>query len=225
MEQSDFFNKAVTRNEIIKSLDGDTIEILNEKYLLVSKINENESERNEGVRNKARMFLGLHIGLASILLSGLFFNLFSETKKNEWGALFTGCIIIFIFGSISLGIFYSLKAGGIPRYAHIIDPTLSLKSYKSTENWLKTVIADTLIVYKNNLEIIGLSIFWTRLSFDFLVLATCTTIIGFTFTKFYSFVADKNISELHLVIGGLSGLILILIGKHILLKKPRGYEN
>lgn len=224
MKRTDFFPKEASKikpNEIIDSLNEDTIEVLNEKYLWVSKINDNESGRIEGLRNKAGVLLGLHIGLASLLLSGSFFNLFSEITKNEWGALFAGCITLFIFGSISMGIFYSLKVGGIPRFANVIDPTLSLESYKSTENWLKMVIAETLIVYKKNLKPIGLGAFWTRLSFDFLISATLTTIIGVLVVKTYTFVADKNISESHLVIGGFVGLVLVIIVKYILVDCPR----
>ena len=224
MKHTEFFQtkaSKIKRNEIIDSLNEDTIEVLNEKYLWVSKINDNESERNEGLRNKAGVLLGLHIGLASLLLSGSFFNLFSEIKKNEWGALFAGCIILFIFGSISAGIFYSLKVGGIPRFANVIDPTLSLEPYKSTENWLKVVIAETLIVYKKNLEPIELGAFWTRLSFDFLILATLATIMVVLVAKTYTFVADDIISETHLIIGGFAGFVLVLCAKFVLVDCQR----
>ena len=49
MNRKDFFQKEtaeIKRNEIINSLKNDPIEVLNEKYLWISKINDNESDRN-----------------------------------------------------------------------------------------------------------------------------------------------------------------------------------
>ena len=108
MNRKDFFQKETAEikcNEIIDSLKNDTIEVLNEKYLWISKINDNERDRYEGLRKKAEILLGLHIGFASLLLSGFIFNIFPEFT-SKFNVFFAAAIFIFIFASIILGIYY-----------------------------------------------------------------------------------------------------------------------
>lgn len=226
MNRKDFFQKEVSEikhNDILESLDADPIDVLNEKYLWVSKINENESERNRGLRDKAEILLGIHIGLASLLLSGSFFELFTKFTKNGLGLLFTGVVIIFIFGSILCGSLYSLKVGGIPRFVNVIDPTLSLESYNTNEKWLKDAIAETLMVYKKNLDVIKLNAFRTRLSFDFLMLAVVATLLTLIIVDVSPILADSVLCDF--IKGVFLGVILLIIAWLVLTKKPRSYEK
>lgn len=226
MDKKDFFQKEaseINRQDIINSLASDTNEVLNEKYLWVSKICDDEENRNNSFRTKAEILLGIHIGFISLLLGGSFFSIFSEFIKNNLGMLFTGFIIIFIFGSPLFGIFYSLKVVGIPSFINVIDPTLSLKPYKSKEDWLKEVIGDTLMVYKKNLKIIESNAFYTRLSFDFLLIAIFSAILAVIVMKSFS-LAEQQIVLNNLIYGGIIGIIFLLIVKYFLINKPRGYK-
>jgi len=226
MDKKDFFQKEaseINRNDIIDSLVSDTSEVLNEKYLWVSKICDNEENRNNSFRTKAEILLGIHIGFISLLLGGSFLSIFSEFIKNNLGMLFTGFIIIFIFGSPLFGIFYSLKVVGIPSFINVIDPTLSLKHYKSKEDWLKEVIGDTLMVYKKNLKIIGSNAFYTRLSFDFLLIAIFSAILAVIVMKSFS-LGEQQIVLNNLIYGGIIGIIFFLIVKYFLIDKTRGYK-
>ena len=226
MDKKDFFQKEaseINRQDIINSLASDTNEVLNEKYLWVSKICDDEENRNNSFRTKAEILLGIHIGFISLLLGGSFFSIFPEFIKNNLGMLFTGFIIIFIFGSPLFGIFYSLKVVGIPSFINVIDPTLSLKPYKSKEDWLKEVIGDTLMVYKKNLKIIESNAFYTRLSFDFLLIAIFSAILAVIVMKSFS-LAEQQIVLNNLIYGGIIGIIFLLIVKYFLINKPRGYK-
>ncbi|CAD6493105.1 MAG: hypothetical protein DIAAKJNI_00441 [Candidatus Argoarchaeum ethanivorans] len=226
MDKKDFFQKEaseINRKDIINSLVSDANEVLNEKYLWVSKICDNEENRNNSFHTKAEILLGIHIGFISLLLGGSFFSIFSEFIKNNLGMLFTGFIIIFIFGSPLFGIFYSLKVVGIPSFINVIDPTLSLKPYKSKEDWLKEVIGDTLMVYKKNLKIIESNAFYTRLSFDFLLIAIFSAISAVIVMKSFS-LAEQQIVLNNLIYGGIIGIIFFLIVKYYLINKPRGYK-
>ncbi len=226
MNRKKFFQiktSEIKNTDIIASLNTDTIEVLNEKYQWVSKINESERERNTGLRNMAGILLGLHIGFTSLLLSGSFFNLFTELIKNNSGMLFAASITIFIFGSLFLGIYYSVKVSGVPRLVNVIDPTLSLEPYESCEVWLKGAIAETLIVYKRNLEVIGSNAFRTRLSFDFLILAIFASILAVAMTKTSLVVEEVNFT--YYIMGGFVGFVLLLIVRYILIEKPRSYEK
>ena len=227
MNRKDFFQKEtaeIKRNEIINSLNNNTIEVLNEKYLWISKINDNERDRNEGLRKKAEILLGLHIGFASLLLSGFIFNIFPEFT-SKFNALFTATILIITFGSIILGIYYSLKVGAIPRFINVLDPTLVFEPHQSNESWLKEVIAETLIVYKKNLDPIKSNAFRTRLSFDFLIFSTFFVIITFVVTKIYKLIENEiNFIEFY-IIGGFLGFFLLIILITILTNKPRDYEK
>ena len=224
MNRKDFFQKEISereRNEIISSLENDTIEVLNEKYIWISKINENERDRNEGFHKKAEILLGLHVGFTTILLSGFVFDIFPKFT-SKCNTLFSGIILTFIFGSIILGIYYSLKVGGIPRFFNFLDPTLVLEPHKSDKSWIKEAITETLIVYKKNLDAIGLNAFRTRLSFDFLIVSLFTVIIAFTVTE----INEKEINfEKYLIFGGIIGFILLSILRKILTNKPRSYEK
>lgn len=221
MNRKDFFLKEASEikyDDILNSLNTDTIEVLNEKYLWVSKINEYERERNDGLRNMAGILLGLHIGFASLLLSGSFFELFSQFVKNNLGMLFIASISVFIFVSLLFGIYYSVKVSGVPRFVNVIDPTLSLESCKSCEEWLKGAITETLMVYKKNLDLIGSNAFRTRLSFDFLILAISASILAVIIWKIGPLVGVD-------VIGGFIGFILFLVVYYYMTMNPRNYEK
>lgn len=227
MNRKDFFQKEtaeIKRNEIINSLKNDPIEVLNEKYLWISKINDNERDRNEGLRKKAEILLGLHIGFASLLLSGFVFKIFPEFN-SKFNVLFIATILIFTFGSIIFGIYYSLKVGGIPRFINVLDPTLVLEPHQSNESWLKEVIAETLIVYKKNLNTIRLNAFRTRLSFDFLIFSIFAVIIAFVVTEICKLIGKEINFMKFIIIGGLLGFFLLFIIRKILTTKPRSYEN
>lgn len=227
MNRKDFFQKEtaeIKRNEIINSLKNDPIEVLNEKYLWISKINDNERDRNEGLRKKAEILLGLHIGFASLLLSGFVFKIFPEFN-SKFNVLFIATILIFTFGSIIFGIYYSLKVGGIPRFINVLDPTLVLEPHQSNESWLKEVIAETLIVYKKNLNTIRLNAFRTRLSFDFLIFSIFAVIIAFVVTEICKLIGKEINFMKFIIIGGLLGFFLLFIIRKILTTKPRNYEN
>jgi hypothetical protein len=227
VNRKDFFQKKtaeIKRNEIINSLNNNTIEVLNEKYLWISKINDNERDRTEGLRKKAEILLGLHIGFASLLLSGFIFNIFPEFN-SKFNALFTATILIFTFGSIILGIYYSLKVGGIPRFTNVLDPTLVFEHHQSNESWLKEVIAETLIVYKKNLNTISSNAFRTRLSFDFLIFSIFAVIIAFVVTEICKLIGKEINFVEFIIIGGLLGFFLLFIIRKILTTKPRSYEN
>lgn len=224
MDRKCFFQKSnIERNEILDSLQDDTLDILNEKYLWVSKINENENKRHEGLRNKAGVLLGLHIGFASLLLNGPFFNQFSEFKKTELGLILTVTIVSFIFGAILLGIYYSLKVGAIPRFVNVIDPTLSLESYSSKENWIKEVIVETLLVYKKNLGIIQLNTFRISLSLDFLLYAVFTSILVIIISKACNFISEEVIFETSIILGVCIGIIFIFIARYVSINRQRSY--
>lgn len=226
MDKKDFFQKEASemnRNDIIDSLKSDTNEVLNEKYHWVSKICDNEDNRNNSFRTKAEILLGIHIGFISLLLGGSFFGIFSELMKNNLGMLFTGFILIFISGSPLFGIYYSLKVVGIPSFINVIDPTLSLIPYKSKEDWLKEVIGEILIVYKKNLKMIGSNAFYTRLSFDFLIIGIFAAILAVIVMKSFSF-AEQEIILSNLIYGGIIGILLFIIIRFFLINKPRGYK-
>lgn len=227
MNWKDFFQKEtaeIKRNEIINSLKNDPIEVLNEKYLWISKINDNERDRNEGLSKKAEILLGLHIGFASLLLSGFISDIFPEFT-SKFNVLFTATILIFTFGSIIFGIYYSLKVGGIPRFIHVLDPTLVFEPHQSNESWLKEVIAETLIVYKKNLNTIELNAFRTRLSFDFLIFSIFTVIIAFVVTEICRLIGKEINFIKFIMVGGLLGLFLLFIVRKILTTIPRSYEK
>ena len=174
------------------------------------------------MHKKAEIILGLHIGFATILLSGFVFDIFPKfTSENN--TLFSGIILTFIFGSIILGIYYSLKVGGIPRFINVLDPTLVLEPHKSDKSWIKEAITETLIVYKKNLDVIGLNAFRTRLSFYFLITSLFTVIIAFTVTEISKLNENEINFKEYLIFGGIIGFLLLLILRKILTTKPRSY--
>jgi hypothetical protein len=191
MNRRDFFQidaSQIDRNELLTSLASDNIDVLKNKYNWLSKIIEDENKRQEGLRNKAGLLLGFHIGFMSLLLNSTFFNLFSKLEEIELGLGFTAVVIVFIFVSIIFGIYFSLKVGIIPSFRNVIDPTLSLEFYESEEKWLTEAITEMLIVYKKNLDRIALDVHCVRLSFRYFLISVFSSISIFVVFNIYNLI-------------------------------------
>lgn len=227
MNRKHFFQMDVSEidyNNLFDSLKDDTTGVLNEKYNWVSKINEEENKRHEGLRNKAGLLLGLQIGFASLLLNGSFFDLFNKLEKTELGLELTVTVIVFIFATIFIGIYYSLKVGIIPQFRNVIDPTLSLEFYDSEAEWLKKAITETLIVYKKNLHRIALDASSVRYSFYFILTAVFASILTFIVVNTYNFVTE-GVNFEHLILGLYLGILLVLIAGCKLINEEKDNEK
>lgn len=193
MNGKDFFQidaSQIDRNELLASLTNDDANVLKGKYNWLLKIIEDENKRQEGLHNKAALLLGFHIGIVSLLLNNTFFDLFSKLKEIELGLELTAVAIVFIFVSIILGIYFSLKVGIIPSFKNVINPTLSLEHYESEEKWLKITITEMLIVYRNNLDRISSDVHYVQLSFRYFLTAVFSTILIFIIFNIYNLIID-----------------------------------
>lgn len=227
MNRKHFFQMDISEidcNDLLDSLKDDKTGVLKEKYNWVLKINEDENKRHEGLRNKAGLLLGLQIGFASLLLNGAFFDLFYELEKTKLGLELTVAVIVFIFATIFIGIYYSLKVGIIPQFRNVIDPTLSLEFYDSESEWLKKTITETLIVYKKNLHRIALDALSVRRSFYFFLAAVFASILIFIVINTYNFVTE-GVNFKHLLLGLCLGILLVLVVRCKLINEEKDNEK
>lgn len=212
----DIDNCNANRDTFINLLKNDDVSVLKGKYDWVSKITEEENNRHNGICNKAGLLLGFQIGFASLLLSGNFIDIFSKLYKTEFGLLFTVAVIVIIFALIFAGAYYSLKVGIVPRFKNFIDPTLSLQSYKSEEEWLVEAITESLIVYRKNLQKISIDASRLSLSFNFFLIAVFISISSFMIGKTYNYIIDGTNIE-RLIIGFILGTLSTLVIRHLLI--------
>lgn len=225
MKRNEFFLKQASQikhEELVSSFEENNIEVLTAKYQWVSKINEDEINRYEGFRKKAEILLGFHIGFATLLLSNVIYIFPRFTSKLT---LFSVFLLIIIFGSILLGIYYSLRVCAVPRFRHFLDISLVLNPHKSEERWIKEAIAEIMIVYKNNLDIISSYSFRTLLSFDFLIISLIATIISFMITNII--ILNENTINLNkcFIFGGMLGVLSLFLLRYGIEKLDEIYKK
>lgn len=227
MDRKDFFkipSSKVNSQELLKFQEEDSVEVLNEKFKWVSKINDEESGRYTSLRQRADVLLTFHISFASLLLSGTYFGLFSAYINDKTSVLIISAGMFFVLCSIICGAYYSFKVVGVPSFKHFVDPTLALEPYSSQKEWLQKAITEVLIIYKKNLDIIEDIAFKTRLSSDFLVLGMVATLTMLGLAPISPMIKSIFFVSPSILGGVVIGIAFVFASIYFLICKPRPYR-
>jgi len=231
MDRKKFFSEKsskVTHEEVLSSLKSNSIDILQENYLWVSKIYDKEAERYNSLRKKSENLLTVHMSILSLLLGGVIVG-FIRSLATNWliTLLLIASITCILLANIS-GILYALKVIGVPHFGYVLDPTLVFETHKSKVEWLRKAIAETLVTYKKGTELIGEIGFKTRISFDLLILAISAILFTAPLAAsiFLFMNAKENFNLNAMITGGIIlGVCFFVLIFYFIRYRPRDYRK